>query len=118
MSVLFLCGRRNGLCLRPTGWTGTSSVGVEIAFPIDKTLKRVIDEAFTYALRDLAWRQKPDGDYAPGEPREYSIYQYLMQKLGIKPTVCLLSASQNTVAALVRGRLEFSGLRQGNTDRM
>ena len=40
---------------------------VEIAFPIyDKTLKkRVIDEAFTYALRDnqLSWQQLPDGDY-------------------------------------------------------
>ncbi|MBF6615283.1 polyphosphate kinase 1 [Pollutimonas thiosulfatoxidans] len=40
---------------------------VEISFPIlDKALKkRVIDEAFTYALRDnqLAWRALPDGCY-------------------------------------------------------
>jgi len=40
---------------------------VEISFPIlDKALKkRVIDEAFTYALRDnqLAWRGLPDGCY-------------------------------------------------------
>ncbi|AUA57020.1 polyphosphate kinase 1 [Achromobacter spanius] len=62
---------------------------VEIAFPIyDKTLKkRVIDEAFTYALRDnqLAWQQKPDGDYARVKSRRepFNVHQYLMQKLGV-----------------------------------
>ncbi|MPT27678.1 MAG: polyphosphate kinase 1 [Achromobacter sp.] len=62
---------------------------VEIAFPIyDKTLKkRVIDEAFTYALRDnqLAWQQQPDGDYARVKSRRepFNVHQYLMQKLGV-----------------------------------
>jgi polyphosphate kinase len=62
---------------------------VEIAFPIyDKTLKkRVIDEAFTYALRDnqLAWQQKPEGDYARVKSRRepFNVHQYLMQKLGV-----------------------------------
>ena len=41
---------------------------VEIAFPVeDKTLKkRVINEAFSLALRDtqLAWQQQPNGDYS------------------------------------------------------
>src|SRR5690606_3089425 len=40
---------------------------VEIAFPVrDKALKkRVIEEAFTLALRDteLAWQAQPSGDY-------------------------------------------------------
>jgi polyphosphate kinase len=62
---------------------------VEIAFPIyDKTLKkRVIEEAFTYALRDnqLAWQQQPDGDYARVKSRRepFNVHQYLMQKLGV-----------------------------------
>ena len=61
---------------------------VEIAFPIyDKTLKkRVIDEAFTYALRDnqLSWQQLPDGDYVRVKSRAkpFNVHQYLMQKLG------------------------------------
>ena len=62
---------------------------VEIAFPIyDKTLKkRVIDEAFTYALRDnqLAWQQQADGDYVRVRSRRepFNLHQYLMQKLGV-----------------------------------
>jgi polyphosphate kinase len=62
---------------------------VEIAFPIyDKTLKkRVIDEAFTYALRDnqLAWQQQPSGDYARVKSRRepFNVHQFLMQKLGV-----------------------------------
>ena len=59
---------------------------VEIAFPIyDKTLKRVIDEAFTHALRDnqLSWQQLPDGDYVRVKSRaKLFVHQYLMQKLG------------------------------------
>ena len=59
---------------------------VEIAFPIyDKTLKRVIDEAFT-TLRDnqLSWQQLPDGDYVRVKSRAklFNVHQYLMQKLG------------------------------------
>jgi len=61
---------------------------VEIAFPIsDKALKkRVIDEAFTYALRDnqLAWQQQPDGTYARVRNRRgpFDVHDYLMQRLG------------------------------------
>ena len=62
---------------------------VEIAFPIyDKSLKkRVIDEAFTFALRDnqLAWQQQADGDYVRVKSRRepFNLHQYLMQKLGV-----------------------------------
>lgn len=62
---------------------------VEIAFPIyDKPLKkRVIDEAFTFALRDnqLAWQQQADGDYVRVRSRRepFNLHQYLMQKLGV-----------------------------------
>ncbi|AUL46456.1 RNA degradosome polyphosphate kinase [Bordetella trematum] len=61
---------------------------VEVAFPVyDKALKkRVIDEAFTYALRDnqLSWQQRPDGDYARVKSRRpaFNVHQYLMEKLG------------------------------------
>ncbi len=62
---------------------------VEIAFPVyDKALKkRVIDEAFTYALRDnqLAWQQRPDGDYTRVKSRRepFNLHQYLIEKLGV-----------------------------------
>jgi polyphosphate kinase len=61
---------------------------VELATPIlDPTLKRrVIDEAFTFALRDTeqAWMQQPDGDYARIKSRRkpFAIHQYLMQTIG------------------------------------
>ncbi len=61
---------------------------VEVAFPVyDKALKkRVIAEAFTYALRDnqLAWQQRADGDYARVQNRRpaFNVHQYLMAKLG------------------------------------
>ena len=61
---------------------------VEIAFPIyDKTLKkRVIDEAFTFALRDnqLSWQGLPDGSYTRVRSRRepFDLHDYLMQKLG------------------------------------
>ncbi|OZI39990.1 polyphosphate kinase 1 [Bordetella genomosp. 5] len=61
---------------------------VEIAFPIyDKTLKkRVIDEAFTYALRDnqLSWQGLPDGSYARVRSRRepFDLHDHLMHKLG------------------------------------
>lgn len=61
---------------------------VEIAFPVyDKTLrKRVIDEAFTYALRDnqLAWQQQADGTYARVRNRReaYDVQEALIQRLG------------------------------------
>lgn len=61
---------------------------VEVAFPIlDKKLrKRVIDESFTFALRDnqLAWRQQPDGSYQRVKSRKpsFSMQAHLMQVLG------------------------------------
>lgn len=61
---------------------------VELGFPVlDKDLKkRVINEAFTYALRDnqLAWRQLPDGSYAKVKARgkALNLHNYLMQALG------------------------------------
>ncbi|MDQ2138272.1 polyphosphate kinase 1 [Alcaligenaceae bacterium A4P071] len=61
---------------------------VEIAFPVNDPVlkKRVINESFTYALRDnqLAWVQQPDGDYARvksrGEP--VNLHQELIRVLG------------------------------------
>lgn len=68
---------------------------VEIAFPIlDRRLKRrVITEAFTYALRDnqLAWRALPDGSYvrvtSRGQP--FNLHEKLMGRFGAikKPTL-------------------------------
>jgi polyphosphate kinase len=60
---------------------------VEIGFPIlDKSLKkRVINEAFTYALRDnqLAWRALPNGDYAKVKSRgkPFNLHEYLTAQL-------------------------------------
>lgn len=61
---------------------------VEVGFPVlDKMLKkRVIAEAFNYALRDnqLAWRALPNGSYqkvkARGKP--FNIQKRLMEQLG------------------------------------
>lgn len=61
---------------------------VEVGFPVlDKRLKRrVIKEAFTYALRDnqRAWRGLPDGTYvkvkARGKP--FSLHDHLVGELG------------------------------------
>ncbi|TAM88290.1 MAG: polyphosphate kinase 1 [Candidimonas sp.] len=61
---------------------------VEVGFPIlDKALKkRVINEAFTYALRDnqLAWRGQPDGGYTRVHSRRppFNLHDYLMRELG------------------------------------
>lgn len=61
---------------------------VEVAFPVtDKALKkRVIDEAFTYALRDnqLAWQQQPDGTYTRVRSRRapFNLHDFLMERLG------------------------------------
>jgi len=61
---------------------------VEVAFPVhDKALKkRVIDEAFTFALRDnqLAWQQQPDGTYARVRNRRpaFNLHDFLMERLG------------------------------------
>ncbi|MCK9509981.1 MAG: polyphosphate kinase 1 [Pigmentiphaga sp.] len=61
---------------------------VEVAFPVlDKKLrKRVIDESFTFALRDnqLAWRQQPDGGYQRVRSRRpaFNMQSHLMQVLG------------------------------------
>jgi len=61
---------------------------VEVAFPVvDKALKkRVIDEAFTFALRDnqLAWQQQSDGTYARVCSRRapFNLHDFLMERLG------------------------------------
>lgn len=61
---------------------------VETCFPIlDKALKkRVVNEAFTYALRDnqLAWQALPDGSYARVKNRRaaFNVQDYLMQHAG------------------------------------
>ena len=61
---------------------------VEIAFPVNspELKKRVIDEAFTEALRDnqRAWLQQPDGVYALIRNRRapFSLHLHLMEKLG------------------------------------
>jgi polyphosphate kinase len=61
---------------------------VEVAFPVyDKGLKkRVIAEAFTYALRDnqLSWQLQPDGTYVRVRSRRppFGLHDFLMQKLG------------------------------------
>lgn len=61
---------------------------VEIAFPVTQAdlKKRVIEEAFTDALRDnqRAWLQQPDGTYALIRNRRvpFSLHQHLMDKLG------------------------------------
>jgi len=59
---------------------------VELTWPIrDKRLKRrIIAEAFTYALRDnvLAWRARPTGDYQRVRSRRapFDLHQFLMTK--------------------------------------
>ena len=61
---------------------------VEVGFPVlDKSLKkRVIAEAFTYALRDnqLAWRAESDGSYVKVKSRRppFNLHLHLMQLLG------------------------------------
>ncbi|MFW7343042.1 polyphosphate kinase 1 [Pollutimonas sp. H1-120] len=60
---------------------------VEIGFPVlDKSLKkRVINEAFIYALRDnqLAWRALPNGDYVKIKSRgkPFNLHECLTQQL-------------------------------------
>ncbi len=61
---------------------------VELGFPVlDKNLRRrVIDEAFTFALRDnqLAWSLQPDGRYLRVRNRRapMNLHQHLMARLG------------------------------------
>ncbi|NYT62023.1 polyphosphate kinase 1 [Alcaligenaceae bacterium] len=61
---------------------------VEISLPVlDKTLKkRVIEEAFTFPLRDnqLAWKAQADGSYikVKGRGKPFNLHQQLMQRLG------------------------------------
>jgi len=58
---------------------------VEVAFPIldVKLKKRVIDEAFTYALKDncLAWMQQKDGSYAKLRSRRppYNVQETIIE---------------------------------------
>ncbi|NGM88631.1 polyphosphate kinase 1 [Parapusillimonas sp. SGNA-6] len=61
---------------------------VEVGFPVlDKALKRrVINEAFTYALRDneLAWRALPTGNYVKVKNRSkpLNLHRHLVEQLG------------------------------------
>ncbi|HWL28967.1 MAG TPA: polyphosphate kinase 1, partial [Burkholderiaceae bacterium] len=61
---------------------------VEVGFPVlDKALKRrVINEAFTYALRDneLAWRALPTGNYVKVKNRSkpLNLHHHLVEQLG------------------------------------
>ena len=61
---------------------------VEVSFPVlDKALKRrVISEAFTYALRDnqLAWRALSNGSYTKVSSRgkPFNIHDHLVKQLG------------------------------------
>src|SRR5690606_28746167 len=61
---------------------------VEVSFPVlDKVLKRrVINESFTYALRDnqLAWRALPNGSYVKvkGRGKPFNLHHHLMTQLG------------------------------------
>jgi polyphosphate kinase len=61
---------------------------VEVGFPVlDKALKRrVINEAFTYALRDneLAWRALPTVNYVKVKSRSkpLNLHHSLVQQLG------------------------------------
>jgi polyphosphate kinase len=61
---------------------------VEVAFPVfDPVLKkRVVDEAFNFALRDtqLAWIQQPDGNYTRIKSRRkpLNLHTHLMAQLG------------------------------------
>src|SRR5690606_4578517 len=61
---------------------------VEVAFPVlsPRLKRRVISEAFSFALRDnqLAWRALPDGSYARvtrrGQP--FNVQEHLMHRFG------------------------------------
>ncbi len=61
---------------------------VEVAFPILNPVlkKRVINESFTFPLKDnvLSWEQKPSGEYERIKNRRepFNIHQYLMNLLG------------------------------------
>jgi len=61
---------------------------VEVAFPVldPKLKKRVIDEAFTFALRDnqRAWLQQPDGQYERiiNRRQAFSLHNHQMKLLG------------------------------------
>jgi polyphosphate kinase len=61
---------------------------VEVAFPIldPKLKKRVIDEAFTFALRDnqRAWLQQSDGQYERivNRRKVFSLHNHQMKLLG------------------------------------
>ncbi|HRL23090.1 MAG TPA: RNA degradosome polyphosphate kinase, partial [Alcaligenes sp.] len=61
---------------------------VELGVPVlDRSLKkRVISEAFTFALRDnqLAWKANSDGTYSRIRSRRtaFNLHQFLMHRLG------------------------------------
>jgi polyphosphate kinase len=61
---------------------------VEVGFPVlDKRLKRrVITEAFLYALRDnqRAWKAQPDGSYVRvrGRGKPFCLHDHLTRELG------------------------------------
>lgn len=84
----FLAGGEERVYLSSADWMDRNFFRrVEVAFPIlDKTLKkRVIDESFTFALRDteLAWQQQADGSYKRARRRtRFNMHEHLMLTLG------------------------------------
>jgi len=85
----FLNGGNERVYLSSADWMDRNFFRrVEVAFPIiDKKLrKRVIDESFTFALRDneLAWAQLPDGNYKRVRNRRarFNMHKHLMKTLG------------------------------------
>jgi polyphosphate kinase len=85
----FLAGGEDLVYLSSADWMDRNFFRrVEIAFPVlDKALKkRVIAEAFTYALRDnqYAWELRPDGAYEQVKSRRapYALHAELMRRLG------------------------------------
>ncbi|RZS78527.1 polyphosphate kinase 1 [Pigmentiphaga kullae] len=85
----FLNGGQEVVYLASADWMDRNFFRrVEVAFPVfDPALKkRVIDESFTFALRDnqLAWQQQPSGDYGrvKSRRRPFNLHAHLMKALG------------------------------------
>jgi len=85
----FLNGGQEMVYLASADWMDRNFFRrVEVAFPVfDPALKkRVIDESFTFALRDnqLAWQQQPSGDYVrvKSRRRPFNLHAHLMKALG------------------------------------
>ncbi len=85
----FFAGGKESVYLSSADWMARNFFRrVEVAFPIlDPVLKkRVVNESFTYPLKDnvLAWEQKPNGEYERVKSRRqpFNIHHHLMALLG------------------------------------